>query len=71
VGRTQFIWETKLILRIKANLQTIAVAKQADVVVMVLGEHGLQSGEGRSRSDIGLPGVQQELWKPFTKLIQI
>jgi beta-glucosidase len=28
---------------------------------MVLGEHGLQSGEGRSRSDLGLPGVQQEL----------
>jgi beta-glucosidase len=28
---------------------------------MVLGEHGLQSGEGRSRTDIGLPGVQQEL----------
>jgi beta-glucosidase len=51
--------------------EAIAVAKQADVVVMVLGEHGLQSGEGRSRSDIGLPGVQQELWKPFTKLIQI
>jgi hypothetical protein len=25
------------------------------------GEHGLQSGEGRSRSDLGLPGVQQEL----------
>jgi beta-glucosidase len=35
--------------------------KQADVVIMVLGEHGLQSGEGRSRSDLGLPGVQQEL----------
>jgi beta-glucosidase len=31
----------------------------ADIVVMVLGEHGLQSGEGRSRVDIGLPGVQQ------------
>ena len=28
---------------------------------MVLGEHGFQSGEGRSRTEIGLPGVQQEL----------
>jgi beta-glucosidase len=36
-----------------------AAAKGADIVVMVLGEHGLQSGEGRSRVDIGLPGVQQ------------
>ncbi|OPZ74976.1 MAG: Periplasmic beta-glucosidase precursor [Actinobacteria bacterium ADurb.Bin444] len=28
---------------------------------MVLGELGHQSGEGRSRADIGLPGLQQEL----------
>ncbi|MDG4715866.1 beta-glucosidase BglX [Winogradskyella marincola] len=38
-----------------------SVAKNADVVIMVLGEHGFQSGEGRSRTEIGLPGVQQEL----------
>jgi beta-glucosidase len=34
--------------------EAIAAAKQADVVIMVLGEHGLQSGEGRSRSDLGI-----------------
>ena len=28
---------------------------------MVLGEHGFQSGEGRSRTSLDLPGVQQEL----------
>ena len=28
---------------------------------MVLGEHGFQSGEARSRTEIDLPGVQQEL----------
>jgi beta-glucosidase len=28
---------------------------------MVLGEHGFQSGEGRSRTKLDLPGVQQEL----------
>jgi beta-glucosidase len=39
----------------------IKVAKDADVVVMVLGEHGFQSGEGRSRTNLDLPGVQQEL----------
>jgi beta-glucosidase len=39
----------------------IETAKMADIVVMVLGENGYQSGEGRSRTDIGLPGVQQEL----------
>lgn len=36
-------------------------AKKADVVVMMLGEHGFQSGEGRSRTRLGLPGLQQEL----------
>ena len=28
---------------------------------MALGEHAMQSGEGRSRAYLGLPGVQQEL----------
>jgi beta-glucosidase len=37
------------------------VAKKADVVVMVLGEYGFQSGEGRSRTKLDLPGFQQEL----------
>ncbi|MFH6770618.1 beta-glucosidase BglX [Gaetbulibacter aestuarii] len=39
----------------------IKTAKQADVVVMVLGEHAFESGEARSRTKLGLPGVQQEL----------
>jgi len=39
----------------------VALAKTSDVVVMVLGEHGLMSGEGRSRADIDLPGFQQEM----------
>ncbi len=39
----------------------VKAAKKADVVVMVLGEHGFQSGEGRSRTDLGFPGMQQEL----------
>ena len=37
------------------------LARRSDVVVMVLGEHGFQSGEGRSRTQLDLPGVQQEL----------
>ena len=43
-------------------------AKNADVVVMVLGEDGFQSGEGRSRTDIGIPGVQQELLEEVYKV---
>jgi len=43
-------------------------AKNADVVVMVLGEDGFQSGEGRSRAKIDLPGVQQELLEEIFKV---
>lgn len=69
IGRTQFIWETKINTTDKSGFEeAIAIAKQADIVVMVLGEHGLQSGEGRSRSDIGLPGVQQELLEAIFKV---
>ncbi|QOG04991.1 beta-glucosidase BglX [Flavobacterium sp. MDT1-60] len=42
-------------------------AKQADVVVMVLGEIGFQSGEGRSRTELGLPGNQQQLLEEVYK----
>ena len=41
--------------------EAVAAAKEADIVVMVLGEHGHQSGEGRSRASLKLPGLQQEL----------
>jgi len=62
IGTTLFVKETKINTTDKSEFaEAIEAAKNADVVVMVLGEHGLQSGEGRSRSDIGLPGVQQEL----------
>lgn len=68
-GRTQFVWETKINEDDKSEFAAaIAVAKDADVVVMVLGEHGLQTGEGRSRTDIGLPGVQQELLEEVYKV---
>lgn len=44
------------------------VAKSADVVVMVLGEHGFSSGEGRSRTNLDLPGLQQELLEEIYKV---
>jgi beta-glucosidase len=40
----------------------IANAKNADVVVMVLGENWDMTGESKSRTDIGLPGRQEELF---------
>uniref|UniRef100_UPI001ABC1BF4 glycoside hydrolase family 3 C-terminal domain-containing protein n=1 Tax=Variovorax paradoxus TaxID=34073 RepID=UPI001ABC1BF4 len=39
----------------------VAAARQADVVVLAIGEGERMSGESRSRADIGLPLVQQAL----------
>ncbi|MDJ0921532.1 MAG: beta-glucosidase BglX [Henriciella sp.] len=39
----------------------VAVARDVDKVVLVLGETARQTGEGRSRTELGLPGLQQEL----------
>jgi beta-glucosidase len=48
----------------KANLEeALALAKDSDVVVLALGEHFVQSGEGGSRADITLPEVQLDLFR--------
>ncbi|MDB4903122.1 MAG: bglX 1 [Mucilaginibacter sp.] len=39
------------------------IAMQADVVIMAMGERPDMTGEAKSRSDIHLPGVQEELIK--------
>ena len=41
----------------------LKIAKQADVVIVSVGERWDMSGEARSRSDLGLPGVQEDLVK--------
>ncbi len=41
--------------------EAVRVAREADAVVLVLGEHRELSGEAASRTDIGLPGVQLAL----------
>lgn len=47
--------------------EAISVANQADLVVMVLGESAGMSGEGDSRSVLGLPGNQLDLVKAIAK----
>lgn len=69
VGPTKFVSELKINTTDKSGFnEAIALAKTSDVVIMVLGEHGLQTGEGRSRTDLGLPGVQQELLEEIYKV---
>lgn len=62
VGKTAFINELVYNTTDKSGFEAAKnVAKNADVVVMVLGENGFHTGEGRSRSNLDLPGLQQEL----------
>jgi len=41
--------------------EAVAVARDADVAILFLGEESILSGEAHSRADIGLPGDQVEL----------
>ncbi len=69
LGPTAFITEVKINTDDKTGFaEAKRVAANADVVLLVLGENGFQSGEARSRSDIGLPEVQQELMEEIQKV---
>jgi len=43
--------------------EAVATAKQADVVILSIGEKRDMSGEAKSRSNLHLPGVQEDLVK--------
>ncbi len=47
--------------------EAMAVADQADVIVVALGESSEMSGESSSRSDIGIPDAQKELLAALLK----
>ena len=47
--------------------EAVSVASKCDVVVAVMGEAAEMSGESSSRSDISLPGSQQELLEALLK----
>lgn len=49
-------------------LEAVEAAKAADLVIMPLGEHYLQSGEATSRAMIDIPDVQMELFREVTKV---
>ncbi|WP_075344381.1 beta-glucosidase BglX [Tenacibaculum agarivorans] len=69
IGETDFRKEIVVNTTDNSKIKNaIATAKKADVVIMVLGEHGFQSGEGRSRTELDLPGLQQELLEEVYKV---
>ena len=62
IGRADFLNEVQVNTTDKSGFaDAVQAAQNADKVVIVLGEDAYQSGEGRSRANIGFPGVQQEL----------
>lgn len=42
-------------------IRAIDLAKKADVIVVAIGEKAMMSGEAACRTEIGIPGVQEEL----------
>ena len=62
LGKPEFTTELKINDSDRTGIrEAVAAARNKDVVIMVLGEHGFQTGEGRSRTDLKLPGVQELL----------
>ena len=41
--------------------EAISIAQKADIIILAIGEHYKQSGEGASRSNIEIPKIQQDL----------
>ncbi|RYJ42101.1 Beta-glucosidase-like glycosyl hydrolase [Flavobacterium beibuense] len=69
IGKTTFLDELVFNTTDRSGFEAAKkAAKEADIVVMVLGEHGFQSGEGRSRTNLDLPGLQQELLEEIYKV---
>lgn len=71
IGETSFRQEVEINETDRSGFEEAAtLAANSEVVVMVLGEHGFQSGEGRSRAFLDLPGVQQELMEAVYEVNQ-
>ncbi len=69
IGKTSFVEELVFNTTDTSGFDAAKkAAESADVVVMVLGEHGFQSGEARSRTNLDLPGNQQELLEAVFKI---
>ena len=52
----------------KMKEEALRAAKEADVVVLAIGEHFLQSGEATSKGIIEIPKIQQELFEALSEV---
>lgn len=68
-GARNFILPTVINTTDKSGFSAaLSAARRADVVVLAIGEDAFQSGEGRSVSDIGLTGLQEELFNEIYRI---
>jgi len=71
IGETSFRQEVEINETDRSGFEeAVNLAANSEVVIMVLGEHGFQSGEGRSRAYLDLPGLQQELMEAVYEVNQ-
>ena len=69
IGERSFMRPLKINTTDKSGFEdAIKKAKDADLVIMALGEDAYQTGEGRSQVNIDLAGVQQELLEAVYKV---
>jgi len=69
IGPNNFFEELQIEAEDRSGFaKAVQVARSSDVVLIVLGETAYMSGEARSRSEIGLPGLQLELLKAVHKV---
>lgn len=52
----------------KMQEEAVNAAREADLVIMPIGEHYLQSGEATSRAMIEIPEIQMELFREIVKV---
>jgi len=68
-GNTHFVREVDVNTTDRSGFnEAVRAARNKDVVIMVLGEEGFQSGEARNSSSLQLPGLQQELLEAVYKV---
>lgn len=71
IGEASFIEEVEINETDMSGFEeAVDLAANSEVVILVLGEHGFQSGEGRSRAYLDLPGVQQQLMEAVYEVNQ-
>ena len=68
-GENQFMFPLKMNTEDKTGIkEAVAAAKKAEIVFLAIGEDAYQSGEGRSQTEIGFAGLQDNLLEAVYKV---